>query len=147
MDTTINYLTRIKSNYILKKIFRNLKQNKYMNIIKYNKNMQKRINLEINDYKEYYKKIEIEIIIKENRYSCRSQDYLINIKKDEDYCYHIYFNDNNEEIKRNYLNENEKVQKIIIIIDSGIKSFKKLFYKCYEFQKINFIIILNEKIL
>ena len=42
--------------------------------------------------------------------------------------YHIYFNGNKEEIKRNYLNENENVSKLKIIIDYQVKSFKKLFY-------------------
>ena len=40
---------------------------------------------------------------------------------------HIYFDDNKEEIKRNYLKENENVDKLNIIIDYQIKSFKELF--------------------
>ena len=42
----------------------------------------------------------------------------------------IYFNDNKEEIKRNYLNENENVEKLKIIIDYQIKSFEGLFENC-----------------
>ena len=49
--------------------------------------------------------------------------------------FHIYFHNNNEEIKRNYLNENENVKKIKIIIDYQIKSFENLFKicKCVEY--------------
>ena len=47
---------------------------------------------------------------------------LISIKNE--LYFHIDFNDNNEkEMKRNYLNENENVKEIKIIIDYQIKSF------------------------
>ena len=52
----------IKANYFLEKVFNNLKRGKALNIVKYNKNMKKRINININDYKEYsekYSSIEI----------------------------------------------------------------------------------------
>ena len=52
--------------------------------------------------------------------------------------YHIYFNDNKEEIKRNNLNENDNVSKIKIIIDYQVKSFKELFYRCYCIEYIYF---------
>ena len=42
----------IKSNYILKKILNLIIKNKLLNILKYNKNLQKRLNLSINDYKD-----------------------------------------------------------------------------------------------
>ena len=47
--------------------------------------------------------IELEVIPAKNKYG-----KFINIKKEEESFYHIYFNDNKEEeIKRNFLNENE----------------------------------------
>ena len=52
--------------------------------------------------------------------------------------YHIYFNDNKKEIKRNYLNENENVSKLKIIIDYQIKSFERLFDNCKCIEFINF---------
>ena len=70
----------------------------------------------VNDYKEYselYSSIEIEIIPKMNEYG-----EFINIGKECEKYYHIYFNDNEEEIKRNYIKENDKVRKIKIILDS-----------------------------
>ena len=101
--------------------------------MKYNKRLQKRLNLSINDYKEYYQSIEIELKLVDNEYVYGE---FINISDEDKEHYHIYFNNSNEEIKRNYLNENEneKVKNIRIIIDYQIKSFKNLFYnyKCIE---------------
>ena len=42
--------------------------------------------------------------------------------------FHIYFNDNKEEIKKTELNKEDKVSKINIIIDHQIKTFYLLFY-------------------
>ena len=55
--------------------------------------------------------------------------------------YHIYFNNNKEEIKRNYLNKNDNITniKIKIIIDPQVKSFEKLFKYCKNIISINFI--------
>ena len=58
-------ITNIKCDYFLQKLFDNLPKKKLLEIIKYNKTIQKRINLNINDYKKYsemYSSIEIEII-------------------------------------------------------------------------------------
>ena len=106
-----------------------MKKYKNLEIIKHNKRLQKRFNLSINDYKEYYQlysSIEIELNINEITFI----DF-INISKDEEEYYHIYFNSSNEENKRNYLKENEKVNKIRIRIDNQIKSFKELFCGCF----------------
>ena len=46
-------LNNLKSNYILKTIFDIMKENKSLEIVKYNKKLQKKLNLSINDYKEY----------------------------------------------------------------------------------------------
>jgi len=62
--TSETVLENIKSNYLLIKIFDFLKKNKLLDIIKYNKTLQKRIDLSINDYKNYsklYSSIEIEL--------------------------------------------------------------------------------------
>ena len=55
----------LKGNYFLQKMFDNMTKNRYLDIIKYNKNLQKRLNLNINDYKDYsqlYSDIIIELI-------------------------------------------------------------------------------------
>jgi len=66
-----NIFANVKNNYILKKIFNNLCRKKLLEIIKYNKNIQKRININFKDYKEYsetYTPIEIEIIVDKGEY-------------------------------------------------------------------------------
>ena len=131
-------LENVKSKYILKKIFFNLTKGKFLNIIKYNNKLKNRLNISINDFKEYseiFSPIEIEIIPIQNTH-CE----FINIKsyKQNENFYHIYFNDNkNEEIKRNYLNKDDKVDKITFIIDYQVKSFFNLFFHC-NFESINF---------
>ena len=121
-----NIFKNLKNDYFLQKLFHNLLKKKSLNIIKYNKNIRKRINISIKDYKEYseiYSSIEIELKPVEDE--CGK---FINFDKGDDKYYHIYFNDNKEEIKRNDLNENDNVTKIKIIIDYQVKSFYKLFY-------------------
>ena len=85
-------LKDVKSNYILKKIFYNLTKGKFLNIIKYNKKIKKRLNININDFKEYseiFSTIEIEIIPIKNK-DCE----FINSYEQNGHLYHIYFNDN-----------------------------------------------------
>ena len=102
---------------------------------KYNKKIKERLNLNINNYKEYcetYSSIEIELVPVKDKFG-----KFINIKENQLY-YHIYFNNNKEEIKRYYLNENDKVNKINIIIDYQVKSFYRLFYGCEIIESIYF---------
>ena len=61
----------LKNDYFLQKLFHNLLKKKSLNIIKYNKNIRKRINISIKDYKEYseiYSSIEIEISLINHSY-------------------------------------------------------------------------------
>ena len=112
-----------------------IKRNKSLSIIKYNKKIQKRLNINIKDYKEYseiYTSIEIEIIPIKNKYG-----RFINIKGDKSY-YHIYFNDDKKEIKKYSINYDDKISKIKIIIDYQIKCFEDLFYNCDCIESINF---------
>ena len=89
----------LKNDYFLQKLFHNLLKKKSLNIIKYNKNIRKRINISIKDYKEYseiYSSIEIELKPVNNKYG-----KFINMNKENKIYFHIYFNNNKEEIKRN----------------------------------------------
>ena len=120
---------KIKSDYFLMKLLDIMKKNKMFEIVKYNKKLQKRLNLSINDYKEYFKEytsIEIELRVK-NRYY---EEKFINIPYRNEKHYHIYFDNSSEEINRNYLEKDEKVETIKIIIDNPITSFRRLFYEC-----------------
>jgi len=137
--TTINsnnQLNNLKSDYFIRKFFEYISKRRALKTIKYNKNIQKRINININNYKDYsekYSSIELEIIPIKDKYG-----KFINIKEDKEY-YHIYFNDNKEkEIKRTSINEDDNVSKINIIIDYQVKSFNNLFKFCVYIESINF---------
>ena len=126
----------LKNDFFLEKIFNNLNKKKSLVIVKYNKNIKKRINININDYKEYsgkYSSIEIEIKPVSNKYG-----QFINIKKEDKNYYHIYFNNNKKEIKRNYIKEGEQIKIIKIIINYQIESLENLFYSCKYIESINF---------
>ena len=129
--------SKIRSKYILQKVFNNLMKKKSLDIIKYNNNIKERIDISIKDYKEYlemYSSIEIELEPVDNKYG-----EFININKENEKYYHIYFNNKKEEIKRNYLKKNEIIyNKIKIIIDYQVKSFEKLFYNCECIKYIKF---------
>ena len=126
----------LKSNYFLEKVFNNLPKKKSLEMVKYNNNIKERLNLNMNDYKEYceiYSSIEIEIKPVKDEY-----DKFININEKNKNYYHIYFNNNKEEMKRNFLNKDDNVFKIDIIIDYHIISFEHLFYFCQCIESINF---------
>ena len=125
-------LNNIKSNYILKYIFDFMKKNKFLEFIKHNKIIQKKLNITIKDYKEYFESIEIEIIPSENKIG-----KFINFNDKKEH-YQIFFDNRNEEIKRNNLTEEDKVSKIIITISSEVKSFKNLFSRCECVKSISF---------
>ena len=131
-------LENIKSKYILKLIFDNLNEKKCFDIIKYTKKIQQTINKNSNDYKKLLE-IEIEIIFDKNKAHFEKNNFININEKDRKY-YHIYFDDNKEEIKRKDLaiNKDDKVSKINIIIDYQINSLKHLFSCCYGIVSINF---------
>ena len=124
-----NKFINIKSNFVLKKIFNHLDKNKALKIIRYNTNIKNRLNIDI----ENYKSILIDIIPIPNKYRP-----FINIEGEDKKYFHIYFNDNKEEIKRTELSKGDKVSKINIVIDYKVKSFNKLFF---------FVKLLNQYIL
>ena len=131
-----NMFKNLKSDYFLQLLFNNLLKKKSLEIIKYTNNIKNRINISIKDYKEYseiYSSIEIEIKPVNNRYGT-----FININKENKKYFHIYFSNNKKEIKRNYLNENDNIEKIKIIIDHQIKSFGRLFNYCECIKHMRF---------
>ena len=121
---TNNILNKIRSKYILRRIFDNLNEKKILKIILYNKNLLKILDKKIKDYKNEYLKIEIEIFPLEK---IDKNQKFINILEKNESLFHIYFNDNNiEEIRRNK-----------IIIDLKVKSLRLLFFECECIKKIN----------
>ena len=135
-----NILLKIKSKYILKSIFDILIEKKFLQIIIYNKKLQKKLDKKINDYKYEFLKIEIEIIPKEYIDS-GTDSKMINFIENKDSLFHIYFDENQNEIKRNYItkDENEKVSKIKVIIEPKIKTLHELFKDCKYIKKVNFL--------
>ena len=126
----------LKSDYFLIRIFDIMKKNKTLEILKYNKKLQKRLNLNINDYKKYsqiYSSIELELKTNEYIYG-----RFINIFDEEKQYYRIYFNNSKKEISRNYLKYKEKVETIKIIINYQVKSFIELFLDCKCISSIYF---------
>ena len=130
-----NKLSYIKSIYILNRIFNNLSKISKFKIIKNNKLLQNKLNINIKDYQEYSQKlslIELEILPIDDIYS---QTQIINT--DMKYC-HIYLNNNKEETKNNYITKENKIKKIKIILEPQIKSFDCLFRNCGYIETITF---------
>ena len=120
-----NKLITIKSDYFIQNLFNYIQNKVSLKIIKNNINIQKRLNININNYKKFSEKfssIELEIIPIQNKYG-----HFINIKRKDKNYFHIYFNGNKEEIKRTKLNKEDKLSKITIIIDYQIESFYHYF--------------------
>ena len=133
---TKNKIINIKSNYFIQKLFDNIQKKISLEIVKYNHNLQKRLNININNYKEFselYSSIELEMIPIQNKYGS-----FINIQNEDKNYFHIYCNNNKDEIKKTKLNKTDKISKINIIINYQIESFKELFYYCKCFKSINF---------
>ena len=128
--TSKSNLNLIKSNYILSKIYNNLCKKYKLMMIKYNKRLQNRLNINIKDYIKFCV-IEIEIIL------CGSGKF-ININENYKSYYHIYFNERKEETKNKYFIFGEFVTKIRIIIDYQVNSLKGLFSECECIESINF---------
>ena len=129
-------LKKVKSKYIIMKIFENLKQNRLLDIIHYNKKYQKLMNKKIFDYQKAFSKIVIEVIPKENVYGIFINNiYCKSIKSNVE----IYFNDDKKEIKRESITKNDNVKKIRIIINHKIKTLYRFFSNCVCIKKISFI--------
>ena len=130
-------LKKIKCDFFLSSIFNNFQKIKTLEIIKYNKRIQKILGVNINDYKEYYEKVEI--IIKPKQKLKNKYNKFINFEKKEEIIYfHIYFNDSNKEKRRNFFIRRERISKIKIIIDKEVESFSSLFQYCDCIESIYF---------
>ena len=129
-----NYFENLKSDYFLQLIFSYFEIDKSLKIVKINKQIQRKLNSSIKDYKEFSETspIEIEIILNKERIS-----KFIGVIDGIDY-YHIYFDNDKTEIKINSLKEDEKVSKIKVVLDYQIKSFEGLFEFCKDIKSINF---------
>ena len=149
-------LKGIKSKLILNKICSNLNKKPLLKLIKYNSKMKSLLNISLNDYMNY-NKIIIEMIPRE---TIEGIVKIIDYEEKNKFYYHIYFNDDNIEIKNrgiigfiknlfkktNYISKIDNVKKIKVIIDGEINSLKCLFKDCKCLKEINFIQFNNNKI-
>ena len=132
-------INKIKSNFFLRSLFNEyLIEKTNLEIVRYNKEIQKRLNISINNYKDYFKII-IELIPISNQNLKKVKNIFINIKDKDKANYHIYFNNNKNEIVRNYLLKDEDIKEITIKIDEKIISLENLFCDCDCLEIINFI--------
>ena len=103
-----NLLRNLKSDYFIQKFFGYMSKRKSLETIRYNKSIQKRINININHYKAYseeYSSIELDIIPIKGEYG-----QFINIDEEDKKYFHIYFNDNKKrEIENTSLNKDDNV--------------------------------------
>ena len=94
---SINWLRNLKSIYFIIKFFGYMTERKSLETIRYNKSIQKRINININHYKAYFEtktSIELDIIPMKGKHG-----KFINIKEEDKKYFHIYFNDNKKKLK------------------------------------------------
>ena len=130
-------LRNLQSDYFIQKFFGYMSERKYLETIRYNKSIQKRINININHYKAYSEtktSIELDIIPMKGKYG-----KFININEEDKKYFHIYFNDNKKkEIENTSLYKGDNVSKISIVIDYQIKSFSELFSFCECIESIKF---------
>ena len=79
-----------------------MKKNLYFRLLKNNKNLQTKLGLSIDTYKEYYDQIEICIIPMEKKLEEKN----IFMTKFEVLDYKVFFNSSFEDAKRNYFTHN-----------------------------------------
>ena len=90
-------INNIKSNLILKIIIKNnLRKKTYFALAKINKKLQKKLDMNLDTYKHFFKMIEIELFpISYLQLELENKYFFIKIKNNRESC-HIYFNDNKE---------------------------------------------------
>ena len=125
-------LNNINSKYILEIMFNNLARNKTLKILKLNKNIKDRLEITNNDYIQY-SQIIIEITPARNIFG-----KFINIPTDQEQYFYIFFDNNKERIKNNFITSKDKIKKIRIVILSPVKSFFGLFEDCECIQSVTF---------
>lgn len=133
-------LNKIKSNIILRKIFKISNYFNNLRLLKYNKNLKRRLDITLKDY-ILYNQIEIDVILNP---SFNDKNNFINIKETDKKFYHFYIN--KKEIKNNYIANKTKKKKIKVIINRKITSLKALFKNCKNIIQINFIKFKRENI-
>jgi len=131
-------INKIKSIYFLKFLFRHIQERKKLKLLNYNTKIQSNLDISIDNYIQKFNQIKIEIIPINELNENEKENKFINQIYDNS-LYHIYLNVEIKEIYRNYILKNEKVSKIIILIDKNVLSLEGLFYNCKCIKEIKFI--------
>ena len=87
----------------------NIQKRKVLDILKCNKEVKIRVDIDINDYKkccEEFSTIEIEIIPNDKYYT-----KIININKENEQYIHIFFNQNEKEANKDFFPNQIKLKK------------------------------------
>ena len=145
-------LGNIRSKYILIHICSIIKKERLLKLIKPNKKLQSLLDISFNEYKNFGKII-IEVF---PSVTSNKDEKFINYDEKKESSYHIYLNNDSEELqmnfikrffyKKNYISRRDNIKKIRIEIDKKIKSLKGLFEDCVCLKKIKFIEFNNDNI-
>ena len=127
-NTNIN---NIKSLYILKKILKCPCEKKLLNIIKYNKKLQKKIDYNINDFGKY-SNTRITVVFSKSKkcsglLSLNEKHKTLPLFSDRKNIKIFYNNHEKKDKKENYYDENEKLIRAHIIIDKSVTDLSSLF--------------------
>ena len=130
-------LDGIKNNLILKIIIQNISQKICLKLFKYSKKFKNKLNIDKKEYKTYLQiEVELKLVDKEHYYN--DEIKFINYI-DGRSNYHIYLDNEKNEIQRNYITKEENVSKIKVIIDKNVKKLNGLFSCRDLISEINFI--------
>ena len=113
-----NSFQKIRSKYILKRILVHLEHKINLEIFRYNKKMQRKLDIRWEDYEVEFSKLNIELTPVQN--TCGKFITYANINENSKRYIHSYFNDSRKEIRRNVITKGDKVNKIKIVIDYKI---------------------------
>ena len=138
MENNQSNLKNIKSKYILKQIIDNLQDKISLQLFKYSKEFQSRLELSLENYKEYCK-VEVEIFPKNFSHINK---YFNPPNPDKTYFYQVFVNDEKEKRKSDFSDlkyVKDPIKKIKIVLLYKFKDFNGLFNECKDIEKINFI--------
>ena len=123
-------MQKINSSFLLNQIIGNVPAGQSFNFFKNNKKIQNKLNIGINDYKEF-KKTEIIIFLKklDGEFINGAHHFFYENEKEEK---------TKEEIKNLIKNSKKVIKKIRVEIDENINNFRGLFQGCEDNQKIIF---------
>ena len=140
-------IKKIKSNLIINKIFYSMSENKCLKIVKYNKNLQEKLNINLEYYKKYFD-IVIDIYLDKNNFTKRENIIkFINTENIYRGSINVFFKYNNDNNYGLFVNENiyitkklrMNLEKIIVILKNDLNNFEKLFYRCFCIKRIDFL--------